>query len=278
MTVNGHRRDKMPQRNHGIITVCSGKGGAGKTTSALAIAGGLKVLGAPPDALLDLDYGASATRAYGYQPATPFSEALMDGRIEFEAALHDTEEGVALIPATAALASVDKAKMRAWRDRLIELGRAHLLIIDTSDDILSAPVAAAILAADILAIPVPLSKKAYERTYPEIGGLLRSFDHEPEHVWFGTMVDQRTSLSRHVLRMIAEDGVELAGLIPKGIAIEEADFKAVSVVAGDPKSKAALAYVELSATIYARLRRLTGAAPRVDLGRQTRQLPAAVNG
>jgi chromosome partitioning protein len=256
----------------GIITVCSGKGGVGKTTSALAIAGALKMMGSPPDAVIDLDYGASLTRAYGYQPAEPFSETLLDGDISFVNALHETEEGIPLIPASTKLASAPKSKMQPWREQLIELGKEHLLIIDTSDDILSAPVAAAILAADILAIPVPLAKKAYERTFPEIAGLLQSFGRTPEQVWFGTLADQRASLPRHVLKIMADDGVELAVLVPKGIAIDEADFQSMSVVGSSPKSKPALAYIELATMIYARLRRLQGAEPGKETGRKPRVL------
>jgi septum site-determining protein MinD len=263
-------------RPTGIITVASGKGGSGKTTSALAIAGGLKKLGALPDAVIDLDYGASLTRAYGYTPSEGFSEALLDGRVSFEDALHETKEGIALIPASASLANVPKEKMYAWRDRLRELGREKLLVIDTSDDILSAPVAAAILAADVLAIPVPVTQKAYKRTYPEIGGLLAGQQYTPEQVWFGTMVDQRPALTRHILREIAEDGVALMVLVPRGIAADEADFESGSVVMASPKSKVAAAYVELATMIYARLRRLTGAMPGAPVGRPTRELPAVV--
>jgi cellulose biosynthesis protein BcsQ len=267
----------MTEGPHGLVTVCSGKGGSGKTTSVLAIAGGLKLLGTTPDAVIDLDYGGSLTRAYGYTPATPFSESLLESAVRFEDALHETAEAIMLIPSTASLANVGREKMHAWRDRLRELAKTRLIVVDTSDDILSAPVAAAILAADVLAIPVPLSKKAYERTYVEIAGLLRSHSHEPEEVWFGTMVDQRASLPRHVLKLIADDGVELAVLIPKGIAVDEADFKAVSVVGSEPRSKPALAYIELARAIYARLRRLTGAAPGGQTSRTTKELPEPIN-
>ncbi len=268
----------MTDRPHGIITVASGKGGSGKTTSALAIAGALKKLGVAPDAVMDLDYGASLTRSYGYTPSEGFSEALLDGRIGFADALHDTNEGIPLIPASATLAAVEKGRMHAWRDRLRELGREKLIVIDTSDDVLSAPVAAAILAADVLAIPTPLTQKAYARAYPEIAGLLAGQKHNPEQVWFGTMVDQRPALTRQLLREIAEDGVELSVLIPRGIAADEADYAAGSVVMASPKSKVSTAYVELATMIYARLRRLTGAAPGIDAGRPTRPLPVAVNG
>lgn len=262
-----------------IITVASGKGGCGKTTSVLAIAGALKKLGARPDAVLDLDYGASLTRAYGYQPSSPFAQALLDGRASFEDALHETAEGVPLIPTTAELGAVEKQKMPIWRDRLRELGQERLLVVDTSDDILSTPVAAAILAADVLAIPVQLNKKAYDRTFPEIAGLLDAQNHHPEQVWFGTIVDRRPALFRHLMKTIADDGIELVGLVPQAVAINEADFKAMSVIGSDPNSKPAQAYVEIATAIYARLRRISGVRPAQG-GRQPRTLPelSTVNG
>jgi cellulose biosynthesis protein BcsQ len=264
----------MADRPPGIIVIASGKGGSAKTTSTLAIAGGLKKLGVPPDAMIDLDYGASLTRSCGYQPAEGFSQALLEGRISFADALHATPEGIPVVPASAELATIGRDQMFAWRDRLRELGKDHLLVIDTSDDILSTPVAAAILAADIIALPVPISLKAYARTFPEIAGLLSAQQHAPELVWFGTMVDQRTALTREVLRQIAEDGVELSVLIPRGVAADEADFASGSVVFAAPKSKVASAYVELATNIYARLRRLAGAKPGRAHGRTTRSLSA----
>jgi chromosome partitioning protein len=267
--------DQSEKKTTGIITVCSGKGGVGKTSSALAIAGGLNHLGVLPDAIIDLDYGASLTRAYGYEPTTSFSEALLNGEIPFEKALHPTDEGIMIIPASASLASVEKSqiKLEAWTALLRELGRKHLIVIDTSDDIFSTPVAAAILSADILAIPVQLAKKPYERTFPEIAGLLHTYGHNPERVWFGAMVDQRAKLPGEVLKIIADDGVELAVLIPRSISIDEADFKSSSVVWYAPTSKVSKAYIELATTIYARLRRLKGASPGSSAGRRIPVLP-----
>ena len=249
----------MADQLHGIITVASGKGGVGKTTSAMAVAGGLKKLGATPDAILDLDYGCSLTRSYGFEPSQSLSQQVLDGMLSFEAALNETDEGIALIPGTSGLAGVEKTRTTAWRDRLRELGRQKLIVIDTSDDIFSAPVAAAILAADVLLIPVPMTKKAYERTYPEIGGLLAAAgDGEPEQIWFGTMVDRRLALTNHMLKMVAEDGVELSVLIPRSVVADESDFGQVSLVAAQPKSKVAVAYHELAAVVFARLRRRLG--------------------
>jgi cellulose biosynthesis protein BcsQ len=268
----------VADRPHGIITIASGKGGSGKTTSALAIAGALKALGIAPDAVIDLDYGASLTRSYGYEPSEPFSERLLDGMIELEDALHETEEGLSFVPASASLSSVPKERVEAWRDRLKELAKDRILVIDTSDDIISAPVAAAILAADVLAIPIPLSKIDYDRTFPEIGGLLDAAGHTPEIVWFATLVDQRPALFKHMLQTIAEDGVELAAMIPSGVAVREAQFAGKSVVTTAPKSKPAQAYLELGRTIYARLRKLHGAKPGAPKMKPMKRLLTAISG
>ena len=243
---------------HGLIVVSSGKGGVTKSTSTQAIAGALKVLGSPPDAVLDLDYGASTTRGYGYKPETPFAEALLDGRVELEKALLDTDEGIPLVGTNAGIAHVEKSKTIAWRDRLVELKKKHLIIVDTSDDIMSAPVAAAILAADILLVPTPLDKRAYERTFPEISGLLEGHKHNPEVMWFATLVDRKTAYSDHVEQMIARDGRELLARIPRGIAAAEAGSARQSVVGHAKNSKVAKAYVELARLVYARLQKLNG--------------------
>ena len=263
---------------NGIITIASGKGGSGKTTSALAIAGGLKIIGAQVSAVLDLDYGASLTRSYGYEPSEPFSERLLDGKISFEDSLHDTEEELMLIPASAGLSSVPKSRASAWRDKLVEFGQDHLIVIDTSDDIMSAPVIAAILASDILVIPTPLAKIDYDRTFPEIAGLLEASGHSPEIIWFATKVDKRPANARHILQSIAEDGIEIATMIPAGIAIAESQFQSMSVVGAYPKSKPALAYIELARSIYARLRRLRGAKPGASKTKSTKKLAGSVKG
>lgn len=246
---------------HGLIVVTSGKGGVAKTSSAAAIAAGLTQIGARVDFMIDLDYGTSLTRSNGYSPSAPMSQQLLDGEISLEDAQRATKDEIPIVPATVGLSTVPQARILQWRDKLRDLARDHLIVADTSDDISSAPVAAAILAADLLAIPVTASITAYLRTYPEIGGMLEAAGRYPEIVWFGTMIDQRSAVTRYVLKMIADDGVELATLVPRGVAVEEAAIEDRSVVTARPRSKPAIAYVELATKIYARLRRLNGASP-----------------
>lgn len=268
-----------PSKPHGTVVVVSGKGGVGKTKTVQGVGGGLKVIGARPDALLDDDYGASLTRAYGYQPAIPVAREFLDGNLSFEDALNETDEDISLIPTDASLSSVGKEKTLAWRDRLRELGREKLIVVDTSDDILSAPVAAAILAADILLVPTLLNETTYKRTFPEISGLLAAQKHAPEIMWFATMTSRPTQYSRWMEQQIAEDGIELLARIPTGVAANEAETKGVSVVASHPSSSVAKAYIELARLVYARLQRLNGAAAGREQSSNGRiaRVPSAAN-
>ncbi|MHB8392512.1 MAG: ParA family protein [Acidobacteriaceae bacterium] len=252
---------------HGIATIGSGKGGIGKTTSALALASAFADYmedGDLPPILIDADHGASATRTLGYAPSTPILEHLLDGRISLESALHETNDNFLLIPATTSLAIIPLDRVKPWAAKLKELGKTRLVIIDTSDEVLSAPVQAALIAADVLLLPTELSRKSYERTYPEINSVLRHYNVEPDELWFGTKVDRRPAVPREMQRRISDDGVELVVLVPRGIAADEADMHQLSVVKALPKSKVAEAYRDLAAMVYARLRRRSSASAATD--------------
>jgi len=246
------------QKPVGIITLASGKGGSGKTTSAAGLAGAFAKMGIPPDGVLDVDYGTSLTQVYGYEPAMPTVQALLDGQIDFEDAVNETAEGNFLIPTTIELTAVPASRMQAWRTRLRELAATRFLIIDTSDQILSAPVSAAILACDVLAIPLMLNRKNFKRTYPEIKALLTQWNHTPQERWFATSVDPRTTVYREVLAEVSAAGHELVAQIPRGIAADEADHQFQSVVGYAPRSKVAKAYEDLAHVLYAALQRSRG--------------------
>lgn len=259
----------------GLVAVVSGKGGVGKTTSTQAVAGALKLLGETPDFLLDMDYGASLTRSYGYTPSEPVAEALLNRKIEVPDAINETDEGIMLVPTTPDIAHTSIDKTSPWRQRLRELAQEYLIVADTSDDVMSAPVAATILAADILLVPVMLDEKTYRRTFPEIGGLLAGAKHEPEVMWFVTRAERETQYSRHIEKLIADDGVELLVKIPSGVAAKEADSKSVSVVGYAPSASVSKKYRELAQLVYARLRSVRGGVPAAAPERKARPIAVA---
>lgn len=240
-----------------IVTITSGKGGSSKTKTTASLTRALFTIGTPPTATIDADYGASLTRLYGYRPTHPVLVDLMDGKLTFEQALHETADEVPLIPGTPALAQLptNRELLLRWRDRFLELGTDRLLTIDTSDDIASVPVASAILAADVLVIPLQLDGGDYDRTYPEISGILAAFDHHPEEVWIAAMADGRTIYEKRVAQRLADDGREISVRIPRSIAVREAELSQRSVVGALPKAKVTQAYLDLANVVLARMRR-----------------------
>jgi cellulose biosynthesis protein BcsQ len=258
-----------------VITIASGKGGSAKTKTTANLARALFDIGAPPSAMIDADYGISLTRLYGYSPTSSIVTALIEGTISFEDALHETNDEIPLIPGSPQVAKVPgtREELKRWTDRLREVGTDKLILIDTSDDITSAPVAAAILAADLLVIPLQFEDGDYERTYPEIEGILTHFGHKPEEVWVGSMVEGRTAYEKAVAQRLADEGREISIRIPRAVAVREAGRHERSAVGAFPKAKVSEVYRDLATVILARLRRLGymggKAAP---VGRPTRDV------
>jgi cellulose biosynthesis protein BcsQ len=262
------------RRPHGLVVVLSGKGGVSKTETAVDLGGALAHIDVKPDAFLDLDYGASLTRRLGYTPKSGYAAAFLDGKISFEKAVLETDEGIGIIATNAQISETPKGKTIPWRDQLIELKKNRLIVADTSDDIMSAPVAAAILAADIIVIPIPLDDTAYERTFPEIRGILAAHKHRPEEICFAALVDRQTKYSEEVEKAIAADGIELVGRVPRGVAAKEARRKNLSVVKYAKNSAVAKAYIDLAKIVYARLQKMHGQTGSAS-GREMPELEAA---
>ena len=241
-----------------LITVASGKGGSAKTKTTANLARALYDIGAPPSATIDADYGISLTRLYGYSPTSSIITALIDGTIDFEAALHETNDEIPVIPGSPQIAKVPgtREELMRWRNRFREIGEGRLILVDTSDDITSAPVAAAILAADLLVIPLQFEDGDYERTYPEIEGILTAFDHHPAEVWVGSMVEGRTAYERAMAQRLADEGREISIRIPRAVAVREAGRYERSAVGAFPKAKVTTVYRDLATIVLARMRRL----------------------
>ncbi len=152
-----------------IVTVSSGKGGVGKTTTALALAAILGAerhrhgLGTP--VVLDLDPRSDATRGVGIQPGGNRYEKLLatgpegvDGDTLLTMAV-PTEEGFVIIPGSPETAFLEARQFAvaggddAARRRLQDLCAQRLAIIDTAPGFDRALTRGAIGAADVLIIP-----------------------------------------------------------------------------------------------------------------------------
>ncbi|MEO0005228.1 MAG: AAA family ATPase, partial [candidate division WOR-3 bacterium] len=111
------------------IAICNQKGGVGKTTTAINLAAGL-ALRQPRVLLVDMDPQAHATVGLGVDRTkltVSVYEALIEAQRVEDALIHDTFEGVDLLPATINLAGAE-VELVDVEGREFRLARALNLI------------------------------------------------------------------------------------------------------------------------------------------------------
>ncbi len=253
------------------LAIANQKGGVAKTTSVASIGAALAELGHSV-LLVDLDPQACLTFSLGIDPEDlelSVHHVLTKGLDPTEAIV-DTEDGVALMPATIELA-------RAEADLLTRTGREHVIRSMVEDlaakDIhydwvlldcppsLGVLTVAALTAADGVLIPLQCETLSHRG----VGQLLdtvhdvRRFTNRDLAVWgvLPTLYDGRTTHARTVLETISDtyDLEVIEPPIPKTIKFAEAPAAGRSILRTSRTSKGAVAYRAVAANLVERAAR-----------------------
>ncbi len=246
-----------------VWTVANQKGGVGKTTTAVTLAGlaaeqGKRVL------MLDLDPHGSLTSYFGENSdtCTPSSYTLFElnkkltlGQVND--VVHRTQyEGLSFIPASTALATLERQAIGKDGLGLVVSKTAELvkntydvMIVD-SPPILGVLMINALAACQRLIIPVQteyLAIKGLERMIHTLQMLGRSRKRALEYTIVPTMYDRRTHASVASLRSIKNEFSEhaWAGKIPIDTRLRDASKAGVPPHLFDPESRAVAAYRSL---------------------------------
>ncbi|MFW6021163.1 MAG: ParA family protein [Guyparkeria sp.] len=201
-----------------IWAVANQKGGVGKTTTSVSLAGhlareGKRVL------LVDLDPHGSMTVYFGMEPEAPGAsvyslfKATAEGQpLDPTRVVHPTAfEGISLMPASTALATLDR--QLGMRDGMgLVLKRSIDRIRDDYDyvlidcpPILGVTMVNALALAEFLIVPVQtefLALKGLERMLRTLAMVQRSRRQRLEYVILPTMFDRRTRASHDTLRIL----------------------------------------------------------------------------
>lgn len=252
-----------------VISIANQKGGVGKTTTAINLAAALaaaelRVL------LVDSDPQGNSTTGVGVEK-TPDRQTLYNVLLRestpAETILPTPAEGLSLLPADQNLVATNldlvNAEQREQRLRLaLETIKAEYdyILIDCPPalDLLTLN---ALVASDSVLIPIQCEFFALEgisQLIDTVDRLKEAFN--PNLVVEGvllTMYDDRTNLTRQVEADLREFfGKEVfKTVIPRSVRLAEAPSFGKTILAYDPRSKGAEAYIQLAKEILAHAKR-----------------------
>ncbi|QDZ43442.1 ParA family protein [Corynebacterium sp. sy039] len=251
-------RPTTPRR----LTVANQKGGVGKTTSSVNLAAGLAINGLKV-LVIDLDPQGNASTALGveHRAGTPSSYELIIGQCTAEQAMAQStaSENLYCIPATIDLAGAEielvSMVRREYRLRdaldspFIQEADFDYIFIDCPPSLGLLTINAMTAVNEVL-IPIQCEYYALEGVGQLLNNIAMIRQHlNPElHIStiLLTMYDGRTKLAEQVTQEVREHfgDVVLRTKIPRSIKVSEAPGYGQTVLAYDPGSRGAMAYLD----------------------------------
>ncbi len=272
------------------IVFANAKGGVGKTTSAVHVAGAFAQSGVET-LLVDLDPQASATRHVGLDPAaldTTLTDVLIDPSRGIAPAVRATRyPGLSILPAHESLGTLE-SELASMPDRESLLSEAWSGELPYRAAIFDVPPALslytvnALKLADAVVIPVqthPFALASVPRTMDLVDRVRRHLNPRLAVLgYLATLYDRRTRVARECLANMMEEWGELLiePPIPTNVALAEAARDGRLLFEVDPESAGAAAYYQAAAEIVARWRTARGDREEPGMDRRGRSAkPAA---
>lgn len=244
-----------------VVTICTQKGGTGKTSTAQALAQAAEKKGKSA-LLIDLDPQGNLTHITGAKAGGKSALDLLHGTPAAEIIQKGTSGGVEIIPASWELQNEATSKGSALRlAAALENVNYDYVFIDT-------PAKAgelqynALQAAHRVIIPANLDILSLQALY-QIAATLEAFKESNKELGevdlLFTCCRRETSLSKQMRKTITskaeELGIKVIGSIPEAVAFQEAQALKENIFSYAPKSKPAAAYLEAFESIERKPRR-----------------------
>ncbi|WP_395344284.1 ParA family protein [Ningiella sp. W23] len=252
-----------------VITVVNQKGGVGKTTTAISLAGALSTQGYKV-LLVDLDPQASLSQYLGFNVdslnATLYDVFTQDdASLEAISALHATPlNQIAILPAHGALATLDKqfgtaqGKGLVIRKALGQLDTAFDYAIVDCPPSLGVLMINGLLAADAIVLPTQtehLALKGLQSMLSTIDQLTNSLKPNVVKKVVATLFDRRVNACINTYNKMRVSHAEYIwrGYIPNDTKFRDASEKGVPVNVVAKQCRGAFAYDKLANELVAKL-------------------------
>lgn len=243
------------------IVIAAHKGGSGKTTVAVNLAGALAQLGMRV-LLVDTDPQGAASAALGVDPQKPTLYEVISGTAKrHEAIVGTTTPGLAILPSDLDLAGaeVELPRQERWQQRLNEVLTSldefcDIAVIDTPPG-LGVLSYIALQAATEVIVVCPPEYMAF-RSLPH----LREMAARANVPVTGIVPTMTTSVSRHAREVLSQLQDEYPGLllpsIPRRVALQDAALSGLPVTTFEPNSDAARRFMALAKEVRDRAKNI----------------------
>ena len=229
-----------------IIVITSGKGGVGKTTTAINLGAAINKFG--KDVLIvDANISTPNLGLHLGSPEVPINlnHILLKKADVFEG-VYEHESGLKIIPSSLSIKELKTIKLEKLRDLKKEFKKiSDYIIIDSAAGLGTEAMAAIELAGELIVITNP--------EMPAITDALKTIKVAEQ---------MKKNVKGIIMTRVRKDNIEIQpetvkemlevpilGMVPEEISVRESLNKKDAVVHTHPKSKAARAYKEIAAEI-----------------------------
>lgn len=246
-----------------VWAIANQKGGVGKTTTTVAL-GGLLAAWGFRTLMIDIDPHGSLTSYFGHDPDSlalssySLFEAVAEKRTvdPFSLVVDTQTEGLSLIPAAVALATLDRQSGRLEGMGLVltravaQLRERFDYILIDCPPVLGVLVINALAACERLVVPVQtefLALKGLERLQHTLKMVTKARPQPLDVVVVPTFFDKRTRASHDSLAALRRDHAEYLwnGVIPIDTRFREASREGLPPAIYDPRARGVRAYARL---------------------------------
>lgn len=229
-----------------LIVIVSGKGGVGKTTTAINLGVAIKALGG--DALVvDGNLSTPNVGIHLNSPEVPINlNHVLDKKVDLIEAVYEHESGIKIMPASLSIKDLRKTKLEQLKEIKKDLkGCAEYVLIDSAAGLGEEAIATIQMADEIIIVTNP--------EMPAIADALKTIKaaEQFKKPILGVIV---TRVKKNKIEMQPETVKEMLevpvlGMIPEDITVSKALSTRNAVVHIYPKSKSARAYKELASKL-----------------------------